>query len=349
MLVAEYCPYRLNFIFTARTSRAVMHYKDTWFIRITDTETGRSGIGECALFAGLSADDAPAYESVLKNVCQTIGQGGKPDLHDYSSILFGVETAFADLQNGGMMKPFPSAWSKGESSICINGLIWMGDAYEMKRRVREKLEAGFHCLKFKIGGIDFEDELSIIKSVREEFSAESLEIRLDANGAFTPENALNKLDLLSRFTIHSLEQPIKAGQPEPMRHICADSPIPIALDEELIGVNPFTAGEAMLDYLKPAYIILKPSLCGAFSGADKWIDIAERNGIGWWATSALESNIGLNAIAQWMSCKETSMPQGLGTGGLYSNNIPSPLTLKGEQLYSGKGVWQIPNLSWRTI
>ncbi|MCM1484311.1 MAG: o-succinylbenzoate synthase [Muribaculaceae bacterium] len=347
---AEYCPYRLTFKFEARTSRAVLHYKDTWLIRITDPVSGAVGIGECAMFAGLGCDDRPNYEEVLAGTCRVLAQGVVPDLADYPSIRFGVETAMADLRHGGVMQPFPGAWSRGESSIVINGLIWMGTAEEMERRVQQKLDAGFRCLKLKIGGVDFNRELDILRAIRRAFPASVLEIRLDANGAFMPSEALSRIESLSRYDIHSIEQPIKAGQLDDMAHICSYSAIPIALDEELIGVNTSDGKLRVLDTVRPDYVILKPSLCGGFSGADEWIDAACERGIGWWATSALESNIGLNAIAQWVSQKRLSMPQGLGTGALYSNNFTSPLRQRSQTLsYDPEGGWVIPELPWRRV
>lgn len=316
-----------------------MRHKDTYLIELTDSERpGVKGIGECALFRGLSADDVPDFEQQLDYCCR------HPEeiLPMMSAIRFGFETAKADLDNGGKRLIFPSDWLEGNRGIEINGLVWMGDKATMINRVEEKIGAGFKVLKLKIGGINFEDELEIISSIRKRFSADELELRLDANGSFTPFNALERLERLSKFDIHSLEQPIKAGQVAEMSRICRESPIKIALDEELIGCRPISEMSDLISYIKPAYIILKPSLCGGFEQADRLIGIAEQENIGWWATSALESNIGLNAIAQWVAAKRLSLPQGLGTGELYHNNITSPLTLKGSSLYYNPEIrWQI--------
>ncbi len=328
MLTAEFAPYTLHFNFTAITSRQSMNVKDTYFVRISDTEhNGLCGIGEVALFRGLSADDRPDFESVLRKACQEPQNIGS--YRNYSSIRFGIETAMASL--AGSFDDSP--WSKGQEGILINGLIWMGDKKLMAERIHRKLSEGFRCLKLKIGGINFDDELDLIRYIRKKFSPEQLELRLDANGSFSPENALSRLESLSAFSIHSIEQPIRAGNTTEMARICKESPIDIALDEELIGVTPDKVKQQMLEYVSPRYIILKPALCGGFDESEHWIDAASRLGIRWWATSALESNIGLAAIARWVSTKKTTMVQGLGTGGLYTNNIASPLRLCGDRLY----------------
>jgi len=348
MLKAAYCKYNLSFIIPAVTSRAVMHSKCTYFIKVWDSENPDcKGYGECALFKGLSCDDVPGYENMLHQVCARIDTIAGDDLMEYPSIRFGVETAVADLRSGGVMRPFPSQWSNGESEIPINGLVWMGTETEMNARVDEKLSRGFRCVKFKIGGIDFNQELSILERIRRSHPPEELEIRLDANGAFTSDNAMERLRRLSLLDIHSIEQPVKPGQCDVMSRICAESPIPICLDEELIGVNDPESQRLLLEMERPSYIILKPALCGGFSGAQGWIDLAVSLGIGWWMTSALESNIGLNAIAQWTSIKNVTMPQGLGTGALYANNIISPLYQTRDVLrYDPWVKWEIPDLSW---
>lgn len=321
-----------------------MRIKDTYFIKVFDTDNPAiEGIGECGLFKGLSADDVADYENILDEICR---QPLDP-LPEMSSIRMGFETALADLRNGGKRIIFPSDWQSGKHGIEINGLIWMGDKATMLARVNEKIERGFKILKLKIGGIDFGEELSILKLIRDSYSPEELEIRLDANGSFKPDNALERLDRLSQYHIHSIEQPIHASQREQMNLICRQSPIPIALDEELIGYRSDREMEDLLDDIKPQYIILKPTLCGGFERSDKWIELAEKKNIGWWATSALESNIGLNAIAQWISSKNNPLAQGLGTGELYLNNIPSPLYMSGDKLeYDINARWQIPQLSW---
>lgn len=345
MLRAEWCKYRLDFKFLAKTSRESMLYKDTYFVRLYDESSPEiCGIGECGLFRGLSADDVADYEDILSSVCRN-PQGKLPPM---SSIVMGFETAARDLAGGGRRVIYASDWLDGSRGIEINGLIWMGDKRLMLERVREKIEAGFTVLKLKIGGIDFDEELDILAHIRRQFSPSDLTIRLDANGSFSVGNALDRLDRLSRYAIHSIEQPIKAGQIADMARICRRSPIDIALDEELIGVTPDDRKLALLSEIRPRYIILKPTLCGGFAEADKWISAAGGLGIGWWATSALESNIGLNAIAQWLAAKDSALPQGLGTGALYHNNIPSPIEQCGSQLfYNPAKCWQMPDLPWR--
>lgn len=345
MLRAEWCKYRLDFKFLARTSRESMLYKDTYFVRLYDESSPEiCGIGECGLFRGLSADDVADYEDILSSLCRN-PQGELPPM---SSILTGFETAARDLAGGGCRVVYASDWLDGSRGIEINGLIWMGDKRLMLERVREKIEAGFTVLKLKIGGIDFDEELDILSHIRRQFSPSDLTIRLDANGSFSVGNALDRLDRLSRYAIHSIEQPIKAGLVDEMALICRRSPIDIALDEELIGVTPDDRKLALLSEIRPRYIILKPTLCGGFAEADKWISAAGGLGIGWWATSALESNIGLNAIAQWLAAKDSALPQGLGTGALYHNNIPSPIEQRGSHLfYNPAKCWQMPDLPWR--
>lgn len=330
---ASWHKYRLDFRFTAITSRDSLTYKDTYYIKVWDEDNPMvTGIGEAGLFRGLSYDDCPDYESVLTQVCANIERyaADTEALACYPSIRFGVETALRDLASGGTHRLFYTPWSNGSGSIAINGLIWMGDRDTMRSRIEAKLAEGFKCIKVKIGGIDFNQELELLTYLRS--LAPKIEIRLDANGAFRPDQALGRLEQLAKTGIHSIEQPIRQGQWKEMAKICADSPIDIALDEELIGINDHDSRRRMLDAVNPAYIILKPTLTGGFAASDAWIDLARERGIGWWATSALESNIGLNAIAQWVSTYDTSMPQGLGTGQLYHNNIESPLTLTGDRL-----------------
>ncbi len=331
MLTAGWKPYELRFLFEARTSRERMWTKKTYFVNIRDDESGMTGVGECGLFAGLSDDDVPGYEDLLDYYCrhphEALACG-------YSSIRTGFETAFLSLAApDGCLFPGARAWVDGNEGIRINGLIWMGDKRTMLKRVREKLDAGFSVLKLKIGGIGFEDECDIISSIRREFRPDDLTIRLDANGSFIPANALTRLGALARHHIHSIEQPVMAGQWEEMRRVCRDSEIPIALDEELIGCRSAEESAALLDAICPHFVVLKPTLCGGFSGADVWIAAAEARGIGWWATSALESNTGLNAIAQWVAAKHPVLPQGLGTGQLYANNVEPEMRLCGEYLY----------------
>lgn len=323
MLQADYCAYRLRFLFEARTSRETMRTKDTYLVRLYDTDEPHKTLatGECALFRGLSADDRPDYEDELRRCCLNPAEGlASP----YSSIRFGFEQ---------LLRPVRSdRWRSGSMPIPINGLVWMGDKSTMAKRIAEKLDAGFGVLKLKIGGIRFDDELYLIREVRRRFAPSDLEIRLDANGSFSADDALPRLAQLTPFAIHSLEQPVKAGQPETMRRICSTSPIAIALDEELIGVRDASESRTLVEYVRPQYLILKPALCGGFAAADVYIDIARQLGIGWWATSALESNVGLAAIAEWVAAKHPEIPQGLGTGQLYDNNFASPLYMEAGSL-----------------
>ncbi len=331
MLKAVWTKYTLRFLRQSRTSREILDEKDTYFIKIHDTQNSTvTGWGEAALFRGLSADDTPDFTNILDDCCTSINNIDINAIPS-SAIRMGIETALSDLNNGGQHQPFMSGQIP---PTCINGLIWMGDKQFMLEEIAKKLHLGFRCLKLKIGGIDFENELDILHSIRKHYSPDSLELRLDANGAFSPENAMSRLEQLSKYTIHSIEQPIKAGQISSMAAICRESPIPIALDEELIGLKSSEEKRAIVDEIMPSYIILKPTLCGGFKESDQWIEIAKNRGIGWWATSALESNIGLNAIARWTATHNVSMPQGLGTGQVYSNNIDSPLRLEGERLTS---------------
>lgn len=328
MLRAQYCRYLLDFKEPATTSRSTMRDKETFFVKIFDeAEPSRFGFGECALFRGLSAEDTPAYESELARICCSFD--GRWHLSQFSSINFGFESALAD------MKYRSGALQCDKFSVRINGLIWMGDRHTMYDRICDKLDNGFRCIKLKIGGINFDEEVELLRFIRSRFSIADLELRLDANGSFTPADALERLDVLSGFGVHSIEQPIKPRQWDDMARIIERSPLPVALDEELIGCPADGEREKLLDALKPHYIILKPSLCGGFESADRWIAAASERGIGWWATSALESNVGLTAIARWLRKYSPSMPQGLGTGALYINNTPSALKTVGERLLVG--------------
>ncbi len=331
---ASYKKYILNFKQPGGTSRGVLHTKETYFLLLNDE--GKKGVGECGLFKGLSVDDKPDYEEKLQWVCENIHLGKEKILngvYDFPSIQFGVEQAFLSLQSKSPFELFPSDFSLGTDSIPINGLIWMGTEIFMKQQINEKLKTGFTTIKLKIGAIDFETELTLLKSIRKEYSPEEIELRVDANGAFDSKNALEKLKRLSDFNLHSIEQPIKAGQAQEMAALCLKTPLPIALDEELIGVFSFTKKESLMETIKPQYIILKPSLIGGFSGSNDWIDIAKRHNVSWWITSALESNIGLNAIAQFTYSLGVEMPQGLGTGSLFTNNFDSPLTVNNGHLH----------------
>ena len=331
---ATYKKYILNFKRPSGTSRGVLTEKETWFLLLE--ENGKIGVGECGLLRGLSVDDRLDYEERLQWVCQNIHLGKDKlwqELLEFPSIQFGVEMAFLSLQAESVFELFPSDFTKGKKAITINGLVWMGSATSMKQQIEEKLADGFRCIKLKIGAIDFQQELDLLAFIRKHFDKDTIEIRVDANGAFSPDEALGKLQLLSEYQLHSIEQPIKAGQFEAMQHLCKQTPFPIALDEELIGVFTYEDKVKLLESIQPQYIILKPSFIGGIKGSLEWIEIAEKMNIDWWMTSALESNVGLNAIAQFTYTLNNKMPQGLGTGGLYTNNFDCPLEVKKGQLF----------------
>ena len=333
MITASFKKYILNFKQPSGTSRGILKTKDTWFLILQEGK--KHGIGECGMFKGLSFDDRPDYEAKLEWTCQNIQLGLDVLLHDlveFPSIQFGLETAFKSLASQHEFEIFPSEFIKSKDSISINGLIWMGSKAFMKQQIKDKIEAGFSCIKMKIGAIDFQSEINLLKAIRKEFSATDIELRVDANGAFSSSEGYEKLKVLSELDLHSIEQPIKQGQIKNMAILCKTTPLPIALDEELIGVFNAKERQNLLQTIKPQYIILKPSLVGGFKSCDEWIDIAESLNIGWWITSALESNVGLNAISQYTYTKKNLMPQGLGTGGLFTNNFDSPLVVKNGKL-----------------
>ncbi len=332
MKTAKFYPYTLNFKRPSGTSRGVLNTKETYFIEVFEDD--RKGIGECALFRGLSFDDDDDYEAALEWTCRNINlsiDDLREELVNHPSIIFGVEQALLNLQHQNEFY-FPSEFTEGKDSIKINGLIWMGTSDYMKEQLEEKLSKGFSCIKLKIG-VDWNAEKQILKSLREQFPNDKIELRVDANGAFSPEQAKIVLQELAELHIHSIEQPIQAGNWKAMAELCHSTPTPIALDEELIGVLNYESKKTLIKEINPQYIILKPALVGGFSGSDEWIQLAEQNNIGWWITSALESNIGLNAIAQYTYIKNNPMPQGLGTGGLFTNNFETNLHLEGERLW----------------
>lgn len=342
MIIATYKKYILNFKQPSGTSRGILKTKETWFIILQ--EGTKQGIGECGIFRGLSIDDRPDYEATLKWVCNNIHLSLETLLAvlvEFPSIQFGLEMAFKSLNSENEFELFPSEFTQGKDSISINGLIWMGSETFMKQQIKEKIEAGFHCIKMKIGAIDFQTEINLLKSIRKEFPSKDIQLRVDANGAFHPSKALKILKILSELDLHSIEQPIEKGDIENMAKLCDQTPIPIALDEELIGIFTVTEKESLLQTIKPHYVILKPSLVGGFKGCDEWIEIAEKLHIGWWITSALESNIGLNAIAQYTFTKQSKLPQGLGTGSLFTNNFDSLLVIKNGTLhYDNSKKWE---------
>ena len=338
MLQARWIPYQLRFTFRAGTSRGVMIDRDTYFLLVSDGEN--TGIGECSPLKGLSIDDLSELPSQLdKTVVQL--QQTDPFSDEagidrwlqqhipatFPALRFGAETALLDLLHGGRRTIIPQAL-QSYPAIPINGLVWMGELDFMQRQLDDKLAQGFTCIKMKIGALDFGIELSLLASLRQRYDASQITLRVDANGAFSPGEALDKLNALSAYDIHSIEQPIAPSQPEQMRQLCQDSPIPIALDEELIGVMDNDDKKALLEAIRPAYIILKPTLVGGLAQTRAWIQLAESQRIGWWLTSALESNIGLNAIAQLAASYRPTLPQGLGTGQLYHNNIPAPMRIE---------------------
>lgn len=339
---ATYKKYILDFKRPSGTSRGILKQKETWFLILE--KDGKKGIGECGILRGLSCDDVPNYEEKLQWTCANISLGKERlwnELVAYPSIQFGVEQAFLSLNSDNPFKLFTSDFIEKQSQISINGLIWMGDESFMHEQLQKKLEEGFRCIKMKIGAINFEQEIEILRSIRNTYSKEQIELRVDANGAFSADDALEKLHILSQLDIHSIEQPIKQGNITQMKQLCAETPMPIALDEELIGVSDLAQKEELLKTIRPQYIILKPSLVGGFKGSMEWINIAKKYAIGWWVTSALESNIGLNAIAQWTFTLNSPMPQGLGTGSLYTNNLKSPLTVaEGNLYYNSNQNWQ---------
>lgn len=342
---ATYTKYTLNFKRPGGTSRGVLTQKETFLLIIADDHS--CGVGECAVFRGLSSDDRPDYEAKLKAVCKRIALGKDlllEELADWPSIEFGLEQAFRSLKADSPMSLFDTPFLEG-APIPINGLIWMGDLDYMKEQVADRLREGYRCLKFKIGALEFNRELEMLEQLRQEFPRDTLEIRVDANGGFDPGDALIKLKALSRLDIHSIEQPIASGQWKEMARLCRESPLPVALDEELIGIFELERKIDLIRTIAPQYIILKPSLIGGFAASESWIDLAREQGIGWWVTSALESNIGLNAIAQWTATLGVQMPQGLGTGSLFTNNFESPLyTDKGQLRYRAGAPWNIPQM-----
>jgi o-succinylbenzoate synthase len=344
MIKIENFPYDLIFKRPSGTSRGVLTSKKSYFIKATDTSNPAvSGWGECSLIDGLSPDN----EEQLINVLNELSSNGLNETFNYTASLpalqFGLETALLDLKNRGNGHLFFTPFVKYGQGIRINGLIWMGSKNEMLAQVRDKIEQGFTCVKLKIGAIHFEDEIDVLKSIRQQFDEHDMEIRVDANGAFSISDAYDKLCQLAELDIHSIEQPIPKGNWENMANLCQKSPLSIALDEELIGINGHDNQRLLLETIQPDYCIFKPSLLGGFQATLEWIQLCGELSIPWWITSALESNIGLNAIAQFTNQFYNPLPQGLGTGQLYVNNIESPLMINGENLYYHNELnWKIP-------
>mgnify|MGYP003635439004 CR=1 FL=1 len=338
---ASYKKYILDFKRASGTSRGILKQKETWFIILENNS--KFGIGECGILRGLSVDDVTNYEATLQWTCAHIHLGKEvlwQKLLEYPSVQFGVEQAFLSLEAEHPFNLFPSDFTRNQAPIQINGLIWMGDEGFMLEQIEEKLAEGFSCIKMKIGAINFKTELKLLASIRKQYTKDQIELRVDANGAFSPENALQKLQQLAEYDLHSIEQPIKPGNFKAMKSLCESTALPIALDEELIGVFDYAKKADLLQTIQPQYIILKPSFVGGFKGCQEWIALAEKNNIGWWITSALESNIGLNAITQWTYTLNSNLPQGLGTGSLFTNNFESPLTVEnGTILYKNDKNW----------
>lgn len=339
---ATYKQHILHFKAPSGTSRGVLRTKETWYLLLEDGNT--KGIGECGILRGLSYDDRPDYEQKLQWTCKNIHKGKEwlwEALVEYPSIQFGVEMAFKSLASRDPYILFPSPFTEGEAPIDINGLVWMGDEAFMKSQVEARLESGFSCIKMKIGAIQVEKELAILASIRKHFGKDKITLRVDANGGFAFAKAKEILQQLAQLDIHSIEQPIATGNWQEMKELCQETPTPIALDEELIGITDVTKKKELLQTIQPQYIILKPSFIGGYKGSEEWIEIADNLGIGWWITSALESNVGLNAIAQWTYNIGAKGPQGLGTGSLFTNNIPSPLRVTNGMLhYTPKESWE---------
>lgn len=359
-LKADFLPYTLHFRFEAGTSRGTLTKKKSYIIRLSDDENPAViGYGECGPLVGLSYDDRPDFEECLIKYCQEFNE---LDLQLFSwnlpivlnqiispqfpSILFGFETAMLDFLGGGQRIVRASDFTTGQRALPINGLIWMGSPAFMRQQIEEKLAAGYTTLKLKIGSLDFEQECDLLAMIRDRFTASQITLRVDANGAFKPEEAMTKLERLATYDLHSIEQPIRAGQPDLLADLCRHTPIPIALDEELIGQMEYVHKFRLLKKIQPQFIILKPTLLGGLHHCDEWIELAGRLNIGWWITSALESNIGLNAIAQYTAQFRHLLPQGLGTGQLYDNNIGSPLfTSHGFLHYDPAQSWDFGQLS----
>lgn len=342
MMKASYFKYILHFKEPSGTSRGILTDKETWFIILE--KDGKKGIGECGILRGLSVDDRPDYEEKLHWACKNIRLGEQKlweELLEFPSIQFGIEMAFLSLKSENPFVLFPSDFTKNKNSITINGLVWMGDEAFMKTQIENKIAQGFNCIKLKIGALDFDKEIDLLRYIRTNFDEKTIEIRVDANGAFDENEASYKINQIAGFKIHSIEQPVKKNHTDTMSVLCKNTQIPIALDEELIGLFTIKEKQDLLKKIKPQFIVLKPSFVGGFRGTLEWISIAEKLNIGWWITSALESNVGLNAIAQFTFMQNNLMPQGLGTGSLFTNNFDCPLEVSLGQL------WYRKELDWK--
>ena len=348
----------LRFNFPARTSRGALAEHTAHYLHLHAGPSAAAdapvGLGEAAPLAGLSPDFGPGFAAQVADLCRRFNQAGFADFQaaqvpelvgaHLPALCFGLETAALDFARGGRRQLYANAFADGHLGLPINGLVWMGDAAFMRQQIEEKLAAGYSCLKLKIGSLDFATELALLAEIRSVAGPDALTLRVDANGAFTPADAPAKLAALSRFAIHSIEQPIRAGQAVALAALCRTSPVPVALDEELIGITDYASQEALLDAVRPAYIVLKPTLLGGHAATRRWIALAESRGIGWWMTSALESNVGLNAVAQLTAEYDVGgFAQGLGTGQLYHNNIAAPLHIqRGKLHFHPAESWEMP-------
>lgn len=352
-----YQKYTLDFKFSAGTSRGVLKQKDTYILKLQDQANHPFGLGEAGPLKGLSIDDREDIVDELNRLADLLSSEEMPSNtngvlelaerlvnQEFPSVRFGLETALLDLLNGGNRIIYNNDFVEGKLKIPINGLVWMGHMEDMLVQITEKVDQGFNCIKMKVGSLDFDKECDILQYIRRKYYTKELTLRVDANGAFKPEDAMSKLERLSAFDLHSIEQPIKPGQFDIMAELCSTSPIPIALDEELIGISKLNEKADLLDRIKPPYIILKPTLLGGLKATQQWIDLAEERKIGWWLTSALESNIGLNAITQYTAELGVKGHQGLGTGQLYHNNFNSPLEIKAGYIQFGSEPWDLTNL-----
>jgi len=355
-LELNYKPYTLDFKFNAGTSRGILKQKQTYILQVSNGDEGVYGLGEAGPLKGLSIDDKDLNEEldrVKVNIAGAALPTSQQDIFDLAeqlagpsnpSVRFGLETAMLDLQHGGKRIVFDNDFVKGTRKIPINGLIWMGHMEDMLLQITNKVEAGFDCIKMKVGSLDFDKECDILQYIRRKYYQKELTVRVDANGAFKPDEAMAKLERISQFDLHSIEQPIRPGQRALMAQLCKDSPVPIALDEELIGINKLEEKQRLLEEVKPPYIILKPTLLGGIKATQEWIDLAKGMDIGWWITSALESNIGLNAISQYTAELGVENHQGLGTGQLYHNNFESPLEIKDGYIFNNGNAWNFENI-----
>lgn len=336
-LKAKYIKHRLKFLRPAGTSKGYLNYKECWYLVLWEENSPQiRGIGECSILPNFNIDDRPDIEDKIAEVCDQINQGTFQAgclLPQWPTIQFAMEMALLDLKNGGNRILFPSAFTRGNDGVMTNGLIRLGDESSTRQQIERCLDKGFSCIKLKIGQLDWQTEYSILHFLRKQYKSSDLTIRVDANGAFTPQRIYDVLEQLAELEVHSIEQPIKAGQVEAMALLCNGSPIPIVLDEELLGVFDYEKRKNLLETIKPQYLAIEPSLCGGFDLSEQWIELAKQNNIGWWVTTSLQSNIGVNAIAQWAYSQKSNMIHGIGTGLMFSNNIDSPLSLRGESIF----------------